>query len=185
MSMFLDDRSSDTYHRGNRREETIMSNAVIFTLALAAIVPITVFVFWRIYKRSIAFLIVSIVTIVGLIIGFAAFFIGERGFSSSLEEMNSSVRQNAENASLTERMALKAAQDADESGRSVQETLGAMAEIASKILIMEEIARQTNLLALNAAIEAARAGEQGKGFAVVASEVRFHFEDREKALAII
>ena len=56
-----------------------------------------------------------------------------------------------------------------------------MKEIASKISIIEEIARQTNLLALNAAIEAARAGEHGKGFAVVAAEVRKLAERSQKA----
>jgi len=45
-------------------------------------------------------------------------------------------------------------------------------EIASKILVINDIAFQTNILALNAAVEAARAGESGKGFAVVAGEVR-------------
>ena len=92
--------------------------------------------------------------------------------SSSVEEMNATIRQNADNASQTEKIALRSAADAKASGRAVSETVGAMKEIASKISIIEEIARQTNLLALNAAIEAARAGEHGKGFAVVASEVR-------------
>jgi methyl-accepting chemotaxis protein len=92
--------------------------------------------------------------------------------SSSVEEMNATIKQNADNASQTEKIALKSANDALESGKAVSESVSAMKEIASKISIIEEIARQTNLLALNAAIEAARAGEHGKGFAVVASEVR-------------
>jgi len=92
--------------------------------------------------------------------------------SSSMEEMNSSVLQNAENATQTSQIASKAATDAVEGGRAVGETVRAMKEIAAKTNIIEEIARQTNMLALNAAIEAARAGEAGKGFAVVASEVR-------------
>ena len=92
--------------------------------------------------------------------------------SSSMEEMSSSIKQNADNSSQTEKIANKSASDAREGGKAVNETVSAMKEIATKISIIEEIARQTNLLALNAAIEAARAGEHGKGFAVVASEVR-------------
>ena len=92
--------------------------------------------------------------------------------SSSMEEMSSSIKQNADNASQTEKISNKSATDAREGGKAVNETVAAMKEIATKISIIEEIARQTNLLALNAAIEAARAGEHGKGFAVVASEVR-------------
>ena len=57
----------------------------------------------------------------------------------------------------------RAPRDAQESGKSVVEAVTAMKEIASKISIIEEIARQTNLLALNAAIEAARAGRTRQG----------------------
>ncbi len=92
--------------------------------------------------------------------------------SSSVEEMNATIKQNSDNAQQTEKIAQKSAADANESGQAVTEAVAAMKDIASKISIIEEIARQTNLLALNAAIEAARAGEHGKGFAVVASEVR-------------
>jgi len=92
--------------------------------------------------------------------------------SASMEEMGSNIQQNADNSQQTEKISLKAADDAKESGEAVSEAVQAMKEIASKISIIEEIARQTNLLALNAAIEAARAGEHGKGFAVVAAEVR-------------
>jgi PAS domain S-box-containing protein len=102
--------------------------------------------------------------------------------SSSVEEMNATIRQNADNAAQTEKIALKSAADAMESGKSVSQTVAAMKDIASKISIIEEIARQTNLLALNAAIEAARAGEHGKGFAVVASEVR-KLAERSQAAA--
>jgi len=101
--------------------------------------------------------------------------------SSSMEEMVSNIKQNADNAQQTEKIGTKSAKDAQESGKCVLEAVAAMKEIASKISIIEEIARQTNLLALNAAIEAARAGEHGKGFAVVAAEVRKLAERSQKA----
>ncbi len=92
--------------------------------------------------------------------------------SSSMEQMSANIQLNADNAAQTEKIALQTAQDAEDGGRQVKETVDAMRNIAEKIDIIQEIARQTDLLALNAAIEAARAGDAGKGFAVVASEVR-------------
>jgi len=92
--------------------------------------------------------------------------------SSSVEQMTANIRQNADNALQTEKIAVKAADDARQAGAAAAENMAAMKEIAGKIMIIEEIARQTNLLALNAAIEAARAGDHGRGFAVVAAEVR-------------
>ena len=105
--------------------------------------------------------------------------------SSSMEQMAANIRQNADNALQTEKIASKSAEDAKKGGESVAKTLSAMKDIASKISIIEEIARQTNLLALNAAIEAARAGEHGKGFAVVAAEVRKLAERSQHAAAEI
>ncbi|WP_242392317.1 methyl-accepting chemotaxis protein [Anaeromyxobacter oryzisoli] len=101
--------------------------------------------------------------------------------TSSLEEMSASIARNAEGSRQTERMATDGARSAEESGRAVTETVGAMKTIAERIGIVEEIAYQTNLLALNAAIEAARAGEHGRGFAVVATEVRKLAERAQKA----
>jgi methyl-accepting chemotaxis protein len=101
--------------------------------------------------------------------------------SGAIEEMATKIQLNAENARLTEQLALRAAEDARQSGRTVGETVRAMQEIAGRITVIEEIARQTNLLALNAAIEAARAGENGRGFAVVAAEVRKLAERSQRA----
>jgi methyl-accepting chemotaxis protein len=67
-------------------------------------------------------------------------------------------------------------QDADQSARNADHTIGELATCAQAIGdvvgLISAIASQTNLLALNATIEAARAGEAGKGFAVVAGEVK-------------
>jgi methyl-accepting chemotaxis protein len=105
--------------------------------------------------------------------------------TASMEEMASSIQQNADNAQQTNKIAAKAATDAQASGEAVGKTVAAMKEIAHKITIIEEIARKTDLLALNAAVEAARAGEHGKGFAVVASEVRKLAERSQTAAAEI
>jgi len=101
--------------------------------------------------------------------------------SSSMEQMAANIRQNSDNAHETEKMSMKAAEDAGQGGNAVNKAVGAMKQIAERISIIEEIARQTNLLALNAAIEAARAGEHGKGFAVVAAEVRKLAERSQQA----
>ncbi|WP_058602059.1 methyl-accepting chemotaxis protein [Aureimonas ureilytica] len=105
--------------------------------------------------------------------------------SAAVEEMTANVRQNAENASQTEKIATISAVSAQKSRAAIAGSLKAMETIAEKVGVVQEIARQTDLLALNAAIEAARAGAHGKGFAVVASEVRKLAERSQAAAAEI
>jgi methyl-accepting chemotaxis protein len=99
--------------------------------------------------------------------------------ASVMEELTSTVKQNADNAGQANQLAESASNIASEGGvmvSKVNETMSTINASSKRIVdiigVIDSIAFQTNILALNAAVEAARAGEQGRGFAVVASEVR-------------
>ena len=96
-----------------------------------------------------------------------------------MEELTSTVQQNANNASQADRLVEQASAVALRGGEVVDgvvQTMSAISDSSRRIAditgVIDGIAFQTNILALNAAVEAARAGEQGRGFAVVAGEVR-------------
>lgn len=98
---------------------------------------------------------------------------------SSMDELTSAVKQNADNAKQANQLVVSAADVAAKGGEVVGQvvsTMGSIKESSRKIIdiigVIDGLAFQTNLLALNAAVEAARAGEQGRGFAAVAVEVR-------------
>ena len=98
----------------------------------------------------------------------------------SMEQLTSTVRQNADNAQAGEHAGAQRVGDRGEGRRRGgprgrrrwSEINDSARSIGDIIGVIEGIAFQTNILALNAAVEAARAGEEGRGFAVVAGEVR-------------
>jgi methyl-accepting chemotaxis protein len=99
--------------------------------------------------------------------------------AASMEELTTTVRNNAEHAQQANALADTAAGVAQQGSAAVArvvDTMGSIHASSQKIVdiiaVIDGIAFQTNILALNAAVEAARAGEQGRGFAVVAGEVR-------------
>lgn len=99
--------------------------------------------------------------------------------AASMEQLTSTVKQNAEHAKHANRLAVAARDEAMSGDQGAMEMVNMMQlinessqKIAEITTVIDSIAFQTNILALNAAVEAARAGEHGRGFAVVASEVR-------------
>ena len=99
--------------------------------------------------------------------------------TSSMTEIGSQTRINAENATQANQISTTARSAAETGNSEMKNMMNAMndisessQQIAKIIKVIDDIAFQTNLLALNAAVEAARAGKHGKGFAVVAEEVR-------------
>ncbi|APW04201.1 hypothetical protein AB295_19255 [Salmonella enterica] len=95
-----------------------------------------------------------------------------------MEELSSTVTQNAENAQQANQVAVDVRNIAVQENEVVHEIVSTINDISESgrqvediISVIDGIAFQNNILALNAAVEAARAGDRGRGFAVVAGEV--------------
>jgi methyl-accepting chemotaxis protein len=92
--------------------------------------------------------------------------------AASTEELSASVEEIGKRVHESNRIAVAAVAQAQQTDERIGKLSRAAQEIGDVVKLITAIAEQTNLLALNATIEAARAGDAGRGFAVVATEVK-------------